>query len=370
MPGENIITSPGFFPVAELPPSGNGVTGVQWTSPLEHPDWDSQIAEQNHPARSFFHSAAWTNVLTDTYGYKPVYFVTKEAGTLHSVLPLMEVNSALTGRRAVALPFTDGCDPLCPDKESFRNLFRNAVEFGRMRGWKYLEFRGGQTFFDETPALFFYRHNLDLSKNENVLFRRLEGSVRRAIRKAEKEGVRVEISQERSAVKIFYALHCRTRKRHGLPPQPFSFFKNIYRYVLSRNLGIVAVARRKHVPVAASIFFRSGSHAIYKFGASDETFQQLRGNNLVMWEAIRLFAKEGAKMLDLGRTSAGNEGLRRFKLGWNAEEKPVGYFRYCLRREKFVEADDESSGWHNHVFRALPVFASRFIGKVLYRHWA
>jgi len=36
--------------------------------------------------------------------------------------------------------------------------------------------------------------------------------------------------------------------------------------------------------VAGAIFFHSGGQAIYKFGASDETFQHFRGNNLVMWE--------------------------------------------------------------------------------------
>ena len=40
-------------------------------------------------------------MLNSTYGYEPVYFSLSEAGRLHSVLPMMEVNSWLTGRRAI-----------------------------------------------------------------------------------------------------------------------------------------------------------------------------------------------------------------------------------------------------------------------------
>lgn len=346
-------------------------TGVQWTNPLESSDWDADVAKQNHPGQSFFHSSAWANVLTETYSFKPLYLVSGESGAIHSLLPFMEVKSFLTGRRAVALPFTDNCEPLCADYIGFKELFRNALELGKMRGWEYLEFRGGQKLLGDTPpSLSFYGHSLDLPLDENALFGRLKNPVRRAIRKAEKSGVRVEISSEIEAVKNFYSLHCKSRKKHGLPPQPFSFFKNIQKHVLAKGLGAIVLACWEKKPIAGSIFFHGEGPAVYKFGASDEAFQHLRGNNLAMWEAIRWLLRRGARKLDLGRTSLDNEGLRRFKLGWNAQENKLAYFRFSLRQEKFVSAGDEAHGQHNHIFRALPFFASRMIGNVLYRHWA
>ena len=365
----NLIKTPELFLFGERRPVRS--TGLQWTNPLESSNWDKKLAEQNHPARSFFHSSAWANVLAETYGYRPFYFVASEPDAIHSLLPFMEVKSILTGKRAIALPFTDNCEPLCVDKTGFKELFRNAVEFGKLRGWKYLEFRGGQKLLNGTvPSVSFYGHSLNLPLNENEFFGQLKSPVRRAIRKAEKSGVRVEISTELDFVKKFYSLHCQSRKRHGLPPQPFSFFKSIHKHVLAKNMGVVVLAHCKKAPVAGSLFFHAGGHAIYKYGASDESFQHLRGNNLVFWEAIRWFSRRGAKKLDLGRTSLGNEGLRRFKLGWNPEEKNIGYYRFSLQHEKFISADDESSGWHNRVFHALPSFVSRMIGGVLYRHWA
>jgi hypothetical protein len=283
----------------------------------------------------------------------------------------MEVRSLLTGRRAVALPFTDNCDPLCGDISGFKELFRNAIELGKLRGWRYLEFRGGQKLFGGTPpSLSFYGHSLHLPHDENAFFGELKSPIRRAIRKAEKSGVRSEISQKTGAMREFYSLHCKSRQRHGLPPQPFAFFNNIHKHIIAKNLGAIIVARWKKIPVAAAVFFYKDESAIYKFGASDDAYQHLRGNNLVFWEAIRWFSKRGTKKLDFGKTSVRNEGLRRFKLSWKAEERNISYFRFSLSQEKFVSADDESTGWHNRVFQGLPRFASRMIGKALYRHWA
>ena len=44
------------------------------------------------------------------------------------------------------------------------------------------------------------------------------------IKKALKEGVEVQLHNSFESVKSFFKLNCMTRKRHGLPPQPFKFF--------------------------------------------------------------------------------------------------------------------------------------------------
>lgn len=344
---------------------------MEQLNPLQLADWDQRMAA--HPQAAFFHGAAWARVLTDTYGYAPVYLATSQPDGLSGVLPLMEVDSWLTGRRGVSLPFTDECEPLCGDRDTFQKLFQHALKLGRERGWKYVECRGGEAFFRGDPAsLEHYTHciKIKLPADENLLFAGLDGPVRRAIRKAEKAGVKVEVSRELTAMKVFYSLLVKTRKRHGLPPQPFSLFQNIFRHVLLPNMGVVIVARKEHTPVGAAVYFQWGNRAIYKYGASDERYQHLRGNNLVMWEAVKWCRRQGLDGLHLGRTSLANAGLRKFKLGWGAEEGKIAYYKFDLRRQQFVVEQDETEGWHNRVFRSAPVLASRLAGRLLYRHWA
>jgi len=342
---------------------------IQRINPVGYADWNALIASQ--PKHSFFHTSEWAKVLADTYGYTPVNFAAGETGSLCSLLPLMEVDSWLTGRRGIGLPFTDDCEPLGADAAVFQKLFTSAVEFGKSRNWKYIECRGGRELFGEVPAsLLFYGHGLDLTAGEDGLFSRLESSVRRAIGKAEKAGVTVQILRSAEAVRIFYSLHCRTRKKHGLPPQPLKFFLNIHRHILSHDLGMVILARHHGRPIAASIYVNFGDQAIYKYGASNEAFQNMRGSNLVMWAAIKEYVRRGAKHLDLGRTSVGNAGLRKFKLGWGAKEHKIEYVKFDLRKNEFVTDADETSGWHTRIFRRMPVFLSRLIGAGLYKHWA
>ncbi len=342
---------------------------MEVVNPLRRADWDQQVAAC--PESTFFHSTAWARVLTETYGFKPVYLVAAPAAGRPGVLPLMEVDSWLTGRRGVGLPFTDECEPLAGDNGVFQDLFQSALKLGRERGWKYVECRGGGRFFPEAPpSLVHYTHCLTLAADEKSIFARLDGAVRRAIRKAEKAGLQVTVSRDLAAVKAFYGLLVKTRRRHGLPPQPFSLFLNIFRHILRQNMGVVVVARNGYAPVSAAVFLQWGDRAIYKYGASDEQFQHLRGNNLVMWEAIKWCGGQGLRSLHLGRTSLGNSGLRKFKLGWGAEEGKIAYFKFDLRRQEFVVEHDETEGWHNRVFRTSPALLSRLAGRLLYRHWA
>jgi len=211
---------------------------------------------------------------------------------------------------------------------------------------------------------------VELVEDQDRMFARLDSPVRRAIRKAEKGGVMVTISQTLEAMKVFYSLQCKTRRKHGLPPQPFAFFQNIFEHILSKNLGMIAIASCQQRPIAASVNFQLGARAVYKYGASDEAFQHLRGANVVMWEAIKWHARNGAKTLHLGRTSIGNKGLRRFKLGWGAGENKIEYYKHDLRKDCFITETDESTGWYNRVFRLLPTGLSRLFGALLYRHCA
>jgi hypothetical protein len=288
---------------------------------------------------------------------------------LVEALPLMEVASRWTGRRGVSLPFTDACAPLCTQGTDGSNIYREAMDCGRKRGWKYLECRNYDAAWERsTRSLEFFGHLIDLGVGVDRLFSGLDGATRRAVRKAETAGLKVEFGTDRESVRAFYRLHCGTRRRHGLPPQPFRFFENIQRHILGLGRGFVAIARMGNQPAAAGIFFYHGGEALYKFGASDFRLQRYRPNNLMMWAALRRCAEAGLAILNLGRTSLSNEGLRRFKLGLGAVETRLQYAKYDFLSKQFVVDVDRVEGWFNHVFSRLPLPVLRLAGAALYPH--
>jgi lipid II:glycine glycyltransferase (peptidoglycan interpeptide bridge formation enzyme) len=201
-----------------------------------------------------------------------------------------------------------------------------------------------------------------------ALFSRLSGNTQRNIRKAEREGCAVAGSDSREALRAFERLNCLTRRRHGLPPQPAAFFAAVHRHLLSQSRGQVFLATYRGRAVAGAVFLHIGRKAFYKYGASDENYQQLRPNNLAMWEALRWYADRGYETLCLGRTEWENHGLRRFKLGWGAEERIIEYLRYDFRLKQFVQHCSAIEGAHNAIFRKMPIVLLRAVGRVLYRH--
>jgi CelD/BcsL family acetyltransferase involved in cellulose biosynthesis len=344
------------------------ISTFQIQSPLDLPDWNARLTPSS--GESVFNTVEWARVLHETYGYTPCYLTTDE-GSRSILLPMMEVDSWLTGRRGVSLPFSDLCEPIGLDRENSEQVIGELKGFGRSRKWRYFEVRNDRAASEEIPrSLRYLTHTLDLTSSEENRFGRLESSVRTSIRKAAKAGVKVTFSESLDSVREFYRLNCETRRRHGLPPQPFRFFRNVHQHVLQKGLGRVVTAWHGGCVIAAAVFFYTGRQVLYKYGASDAAQQHLRASNLLMWEAIRHYAARGYERLSLGRTAKSHTGLRRFKLGWGAQEGEIGYIKYDLQRGGFdAERSTDSESGHG-IVRHLPLWVLRWGGAVLYRHMA
>jgi hypothetical protein len=335
--------------------------------PTCDPRWERLVA--SHPGSSFFHSAAWTRVLCKTYAHKPVSLLLFRSGEPAALVPLLEVSSPLTGRRGVCLPFTDSCDPLVFAECDFSILSRLLCDLANSRNWKYCEIRGGSTSAPPiVPSVRFYGHTLDLRSSVESLFSRLKSSARGAIRKAERSGLTVDVTRSPEAIREYYRLHVQTRKRHGLPPQPLSFFINIYDAIIKAGMGFIVKAHSGSRVAAAAVFFQIGKKAVYKFSASDEALRQLQGNSLIVWKAIQSLAQNGVEELHFGRTALEDEGLRKFKLAWGTCETTIEYFRFNSRTDKWLTGQKRAPGRVSAVFARLPLALNRFIGTMIYPH--
>lgn len=340
----------------------------QVVSPLDYVDWNKRLAGLG--SSSFFNTAEWARVLADAYGYEPCYVVGVDQGRFVDLMPMMQVSSRLTGRRGVALPFSDYCEPVGMEEGcGSRELEDFLKQLGREKGWRYCEIRTASVPGDRRPVYAKYlKHTLDLKVGEQSLFDHVESSVRTSIRKARKAGVEVTFSGDLDAVRLFYRLNCITRRRHGLPPQPFAFFKSLHQQVLATGLGQVVTAWHSGRAIAASVFCHFGGKVIFKYGASDKSFQDLRASTLVMWEAIRHYALSGCDQISLGRTEASNDGLRRFKSGWGAAESELGYMRYDFNQGRYIGNGRQGRDGGYRIVKMLPLSCSRIIGALLYKH--
>lgn len=351
--------------VSPMPPPAQPKKQQDWEQ------WNQALTE--FKAGSFFHTGSWARVLIDAYGFVPRYCVEKHPNGTTTLLPVFESRFWPTQKRAVSLPFTDEIAALSTSDETKPPpIFATVMQHGKSLSWASWEYRGGRKLFPDAPASHsYFGHALALNPDSEAMFAQLDGNARTAVRKARQNGLFVEFSTDISAVRIFYRQLCATRRRQGMPPQPFDFFAAIHRHVLTAGRGLVAVARKGDIPVASAVFFHHEQTAIYKFAASDFALRHLQGSHLVLWSAIERYGQAGLRLLDFGRTSRLNVGLRRFKLAWRPRERDIEYVKYDLRRLRYFDAQAElTTGFHNRIFRLLPSSVSRLISAALYKHMA
>jgi hypothetical protein len=346
----------------------NQGTAVAIVDPLQGDDWDALL--DSFSDATAFHTSGWARVLSRSYAHRPFYLKFVRAREVAALVPLMEVKSPLTGSRALCLPFSDFCGPLMSDSNLASAIAGKLVDLMSERRWKHVELRGGESalFPNACHGSTFYGHTLPLAQGASELWDQLGSPVRRAIRKAAHSGVSVEVTTTREAIYEFYRLHGQTRRRHGLPPQPVRFFLNIFEEMINAGRGFLILARARSRVVAAAMFFEFKDTAIYKFGASDSGFQDLRPNNLVMWEAIRCLAQRGCRLLHLGRTELENEGLRRFKFGWGATEEQIQYLRFGKSAPGMTQRGQNYLSFSSTVFRMLPLAVNKLAGAAIYPH--
>ena len=335
--------------------------------PLQYGGWDELALSLN--GYSFFHSRSWARVLSSAYGYRPYYAVYLKNGCPTAAWPIMEIRSPWSGRKGVALPFSDHCEPLLGKEDQFHDLLDRVFGLARKMKWKTIELRGAGRFLHDSPMAANYNlHVLDLHPAEREMVKRLRSSTRRNINKALKENIEISVDTSIEFLEAFYRLNCLTRKHHGLPPQPLKFFKMLYKHILSENKGIVVLARHHKQTIAGAVFLHFGDTATYKYGASHRDYLSLRPNNLVMWEAIKWYAARGYRKFDMGRSEPDNRGLNQFKNGWGAAARTIAYYRFDVSRNLFIESETTVPPLIHHAFRAMPVPLLRLIGTLAYRH--
>jgi CelD/BcsL family acetyltransferase involved in cellulose biosynthesis len=346
--------------------------------------WHALVEEA--PDASIFHHPAWSGLLEECYGYRPfVAAVCDETGEIRAGVPVMEVASPLTGRRWISLPFTDHCRPLyrgaggavqvdLGEKDWSVALLEVLEDLRQDAGVASLELRtgfppGAGVSLDESQVL----HLLKLSPETEDVFDKFHRSqVQRNIRRAEREGIEVRRETGREGLDAFYALHLDTRRRLGVPVQPKRYFDLLQQRLLGTGLGFVLLAYSEGRPVAGAVFLTYKKTLTYKYGASRSDSWPLRPNHALFWTAIQWGCEQGFEVFDWGKTAADNDGLRRFKGHWGAEEFPLLYSVLGAEGQdgQHAAVPGRLSDIMEVIIRKSPPFVCRTVGELLYKHFA
>lgn len=343
-------------------------------NPLNDPRWDGFV--WRHPGASLFHSSAWLKALSRTYGYKPIAYTTSSADEdLENAVVFCRVESWLTGRRLVSLPFSDHCEPLV-DTTADRVLLSAALQRDmEQEKWNYMEIRPLSSFRLLTPfsrtTISYGFHQLDLAPDVDTIFSHFhKSSTQRKVRRAQREHLGYREGTSTDLLDDFYQLFIRTRKRHGLAPQPRKWFANLMNCF--GNALKIRIASKDDWPIAAMVTIRHKDTLTYKYGCSDPEFNNLGPMHLLFWKAIQDAKYSGLRSLDFGRTNADQDGLITFKNRWGASQSTLTYSRYGTAAKSTHLCDlhsSKSKTWMaKYAFKLISPRILPAIGEIVYKH--
>lgn len=340
-------------------------------NPLRDSRWEHLVGR--HPLASIFHTREWLEALHRTYGYEPIVYTTSAPSEeLTNGMVFCRIDSWLTGKRLVSLPFSDHCEPLVDSKEERDFLTTSVIEVGRWEGLKYVELRpmvrrserDGREAAAESES--FYLHTIDLRPELQQLFSTFHKScVQRKIKRAEREGVSCADGRSPELLRKFYRLLIATRRRHQLPPQPLEWFKNLVDCL--NDAVTIRVASKASRPIASILTLSFEDQVYYKYGCSEEQFHNLGGMQLLLWQAIQKEKERGVQVLDLGRSDVEHTSLASFKDHWGSRRSVLHYYRYPPARNGH-KIQKWSTEVARHTFSLLPDSLLTTAGRILYPH--
>lgn len=322
---------------------------------------------QDHPDGMIFHHPRWMRVLEQAYGYRQASVACFDGDRIVGLVPLLEIRSAVTGSRAVGLPFSDYGPILTHGDDVAVRLSEHLRESAKAKRWKYVEIRGDAP--GGAVAAAYKRHRVALQADPEALFRTFDKkSVRYTLHKFAKTGVIVERRTDPNAMQAFMQLNYQTRKKHGIPPQPDSFFRLFHELLIADGLGFINLALHNGKPIAASVFLCFHGVVYHKYNASEESMLHLSPNHGLMWDVIQWACGAGYRELDLGRSDLDGSGLIRYKRAWGAEESDLSYVRIPPDAVGHRNTSGGLLSVMKPVMRHLPIPLLKVVGKVLYEH--
>lgn len=304
------------------------------------PRWDAFVLDA--PEATAFHHSGWLTALERENGQRPLRLACEEPdGSLSGVLPLMVarglplgIGGASAGKRLSSLPRTPVAGPVGTNAEVLRVLAETAMDWAGSAGLR-LQLKPVVPVLDgllpglraDPWRLSYIKQLPDDPGGLRFGKSRNHARIEWAVRKADREGLRVRDATTEAELREWYLLYLDVNRWRGLPSRPYRFFHAAWEHLRPGGyLRLLLACRRqsgREVVLAGSILLMLGGTAFYAFNGRMREALPLRPNDLLQWHAMRAAVAAGCRWYDFGEVQEGNEGLALFKAKWGTEAREL-----------------------------------------------
>jgi lipid II:glycine glycyltransferase (peptidoglycan interpeptide bridge formation enzyme) len=165
---------------------------------------------------------------------------------------------------------------------------------------------------------------LDLARSLDDVIASFHQKWRYNIRLAQKKGVNIRSSVDKSDLPTFYSILRETAKRDGFLVRSQSYFEAMWDALVPRGWMRLFLGDVDGEPVCGALSYLFGDKAWYTYGASSNAHREKMPNYLMQWTMISWAHENGCRWYDFRGVSCTPDdpndktaGLNRFKSGFN-----------------------------------------------------
>jgi hypothetical protein len=264
-----------------------------------------------------------------TFGCRPLYVIASEPdGTLLAGIPVLQtpVNRGIL-REYHCLPW--GCygsviarhnsSPACIAAVLARYL--TLLRGSTCLGGTVVDFAGNSSMLSAvaTSVSENFAHVLKLDRPMDEIYRDYDYSIKKNLKKAERNSVFVRDANEPGEIEAYCNLSDAVANKYGRAPYSRELFRAVYRLMAPLGHARFTLAFRYGCPIAGTLHIINRNHIFNWLTVSDPDFLDLRPVEAIIAAIIPWAASEGCQIYNFGASPSDAEGVIHFKEKWGAE---------------------------------------------------
>ncbi len=160
---------------------------------------------------------------------------------------------------------------------------------------------------------------IDLGGDERALRRRLKGTWRNQLKRAEDSGVAVEVNHGGPTLVALLETYDGLQKRAGFVAHKRDFYLAFAANAAARDVLVLSALADGEV-IAAVLVLGHGDAATYTAGWTNDAGRSHHSHNLLLWRAAVALQQDGRRWLDMGGVeTTRTPGITHFKLGMGGD---------------------------------------------------
>ena len=169
---------------------------------------------------------------------------------------------------------------------------------------------------------------LELHDDEETLLKNMRQTTRNLIRRGEREGVEIKMSQSKSSLTGLIKLLNETAKRHNFVAFSKNYIETEFNAFKETGEAQVFEEYFEGKLASSAVIFFYGDTAVYRHGASTSDRIKCQPSYLLQWHAIKEAKKRGIKYYNFWGIAPNNgpknhpfAGITTFKTGFGGKQK-------------------------------------------------